>query len=377
MRSTRKLRSAPRLPLTPADQRITNRSRPEWLNKSDFMLRKAASDNPGKEVADFLSKSNLEGKQVWYFTAPASLPISVIKDMEIDLAKAQSGGAILNHSGDAYGLDLEPYVTSSQIQLLIPSKGGETYSSGELTHTIPVQLSPTNLAFNTVRRPIDSTVHLRRIAEFGGASNVSATASDSYVRKPKPVRQQPKNLKARFTPIGVPTLKPTPVAATRKAKAASDSDSDSSDSDSDVEMTNAPNLATPSSAATSQGNLKRKQPAEEAGSDSDSSDSSDSDEEPAPPKSSSKPTKRNKTETAPPSSQVSKASKSTPVPPPSLARSKAGAAANLSTPSKAPDSTKGKKGKTKGEKKADEGSAKKVSQTPIPLPKLPNISSGN
>jgi hypothetical protein len=95
------------------------------------MLRKAASDNPGKEVADFLSKSNLEGKQVWYFTAPASLPISVIKDMEIDLAKAQSGGAILNHDGDAYGLDLEPYVTSSQVQLLIPSKGGEKYNSGE------------------------------------------------------------------------------------------------------------------------------------------------------------------------------------------------------------------------------------------------------
>lgn len=92
------------------------------------MLRKAASDNPGKEVSEFLSKSNLDDKQVWYFTAPASLPITVIKDMEIDLAKAQSGGAILSHQGDSYGLDLEPYTTSSQIQLLIPSKGGEKYN---------------------------------------------------------------------------------------------------------------------------------------------------------------------------------------------------------------------------------------------------------
>jgi hypothetical protein len=96
------------------------------------MLRKAASDNPGKEVSDFLSKSNLEGKQVWYFTAPASLPITVLKDMEIDLTKAQSGGGLLTHNGDAYGLDLEPYATSTQIQLLIPSNGGEKYTNREL-----------------------------------------------------------------------------------------------------------------------------------------------------------------------------------------------------------------------------------------------------
>lgn len=80
-------------------------------------------------MSDFLSKSNLEGKQVWYFTAPASLPISVIQDMEIDLAKAQSGDTILKHNGDDYGLDLEPYTTSTQIQLLIPSKGGDKYNA--------------------------------------------------------------------------------------------------------------------------------------------------------------------------------------------------------------------------------------------------------
>jgi hypothetical protein len=195
-------------------------------------------------------------------------------------------------------------------------------------------------------------VHLRRIAEFCGASNVSSTATDDYVRKPKPVKLQPKNLKARFTPIGVPTRKPAPVAASQKGKLVSDSDSDSSD----VEM-NAPELP-----KALEGNTKRKQPADED-SDSDST-SDDSEEEPAPPKSS----KRTKTDAAPPSSQASKVSKSTPVPPPSL-RSKTAAAAG--TPSKVPD-FKSKKGKAK---KANEGSAKKVSQTPIPLPKLPG--SGN
>ena len=82
-------------------------------------------------MADFFNKTNLEGKQVWYFTAPASLPITVLKEMEIDLAKATAGNAILNHQGDGYGLDLEAHATSTQIQLLIPSKGGEKYTTGK------------------------------------------------------------------------------------------------------------------------------------------------------------------------------------------------------------------------------------------------------
>jgi hypothetical protein len=93
------------------------------------MLRKVSSSNPGKEVADFFSNVNLEGKQVWYFTAPASLPITVLKDMEIDLAKATKGGPLLTHKGDDYGLDLESYATNTQIQLLIPSRGGDKYTA--------------------------------------------------------------------------------------------------------------------------------------------------------------------------------------------------------------------------------------------------------
>ena len=93
------------------------------------MLRKASSSNPGKEVADFFSNANLEGKQVWYFTAPASLPITVLKDMEIDLSKATKGEALLTHNGDNYGLDLESYATNTQIQLLIPSRGVDKYTS--------------------------------------------------------------------------------------------------------------------------------------------------------------------------------------------------------------------------------------------------------
>ncbi|KAI1757641.1 DNA-directed RNA polymerase I subunit RPA34.5-domain-containing protein [Xylaria castorea] len=219
-------------------------SRAQWLNNSDFMLRKASSDNPGKEVADFFSNANLEGKQVWYFTAPASLPITVLKDMEIDLSKATNGGTLLTHDGDNYGLDLESYATNTQIQLLIPSSGGDKYTS--LNHGI------------------DSTVHLRRMAKFGPGGEVHATATDNYVPVPKPVREQPEGLRVRYTPIGVPaptvsSTAPTKSTSTdassslakKKAHVQSSSSSESeSESDSDVEMT------TPSASITPAGQMK-------------------------------------------------------------------------------------------------------------------------
>ncbi|KAI0123611.1 DNA-directed RNA polymerase I subunit RPA34.5-domain-containing protein [Xylariales sp. AK1849] len=369
-------------------------ARPAWLNNSDFTLRKASSDNPGKEVSDFLSKSNLEGKQVWYFTAPASLPITVLKDMEIDLSKAQSGGALLNHNGDAYGVELEPYATSTQIQLLIPSKGGEKYA--------------------TLNRGIDSTVHLRRIAEFGGGSKASSTATDGYIRQPRPVREQPQNLRPRFTPIGVPTPTTSSVPAQKRRPAASvpektkpaedplSDSSSSSGSDSDVDMSDAPALPPPtiptaaknSTAPIINGSLKRKQPVDDETSNSGSVDSSDSEEDSVlPPMKTTKPpekaAKRAKTDkpdvipTKPTSSQVSNvakasdAKKSTPVPPPAFGRSISSLSAASNTSSKvAKSSTSKKDKKDKQSKNTDAGkiSEKKprtTSQTPIPLPKIP------
>ncbi|ORY58886.1 DNA-directed RNA polymerase I subunit RPA34.5-domain-containing protein [Pseudomassariella vexata] len=239
-------------------------AQPAWLENSEFMIRKASSDNPGKEVADFFSKANLEGKQVWYFTAPASLPITVLRDMEIDMAKAAAGGTIIKHQGDSYGLDLEPYATNNQVQILMANKKGDKWST-------------------PVSHGVDSTVHIRREAKFGGESTVSATATDDYVRRPKPIREQPEGLRARFTPIGVPNPKPVPFTrpavkasaiASLRTKPAAES---SSESDSDEEMTTTAALPfQPKPVAND--NLKRKQPVDESGSDDDDTSSSDSDE---------------------------------------------------------------------------------------------------
>ncbi|KAJ3567326.1 hypothetical protein NPX13_g6811 [Xylaria arbuscula] len=310
-----------------------------WLNSSDFMLRKASSGNPGKEVADFFSNANLEGKQVWYFTAPASLPITVLKDMEIDLSKATKGEALLTHKGDNYGLDLESYATNTQIQLLIPSRGGDKYT--------------------TLNHGIDSTVHLRRMAKFGPGGEVHATATDDYVPVPKPIRQQPEGLRVRYTPIGVPTppvssipaVKKTPTKASsvqvkQKPAVESSSSGSESESESDVEMTTPSALIAPASqtkaakSALTNGDRKRRH----SGNDNQSA-------------------KRVKAEPTPEKASMKK-------------QAVVQAPNATATPSKKPPS----KGKEKKEKVKQEKTPKPAAltatpakQTPVPLPKIPGL----
>ncbi|KAI8947489.1 DNA-directed RNA polymerase I subunit RPA34.5-domain-containing protein [Xylaria longipes] len=318
-------------------------SRTQWLNNSDFMLRKASSDNPGKEVADFFSNANLEGKQVWYFTAPASLPITVLKDMEIDLSKATNGGPLLTHNGDNYGLDLESYATNTQIQLLIPSSGGDKYTS--LNHGI------------------DSTVHLRRMAKFGPGGEVHATATDNYVPAPRPIREQPEGLRVRYTPIGVPTPTVSSTAPTKststyapssqtkkKTRVQSSSSSESeSESDSDVEMTTPSASITPASqtnpvkSSVTNGDRKRKHTGNEDQS-----------------------TKRLKAEQ---STEVPSV-KQTPA-----QASKLGATSNATPSKKSSSKSKDKKEKVKKEKtpKSAAMTPTTAKQTPIPLPTYPGM----
>ncbi|KAI1139162.1 hypothetical protein F5Y05DRAFT_340101 [Hypoxylon sp. FL0543] len=318
-------------------------SRPAWLNSSDFVLRKASSDNPAKEVTEFFNNTNLEGKQVWYFTAPASLPITVLKDMEIDLSKVTTGQALLNHKGDDYGVDLESHATSTQIQLLIPSQAGDGYTA--------------------LNRGIDSTVHLRRMAKFGPGNAVNATATEGYTPIPKAIRGQPEGLKPRFTPIGVPTPTPPPVQSSKPqhtpaAQNASSSESESeSESASDEEGTTAATKPQPPASSgpskksqkptASNGERKRKQPGDEGANPTPIHDS-----RPA-----VKSAKRPKT--TQPTSKASSSKKAAPIQPQTLPVSNG-------APSKVVTSS----AKDKKEKKP---AIKPLKETPIPLPILPSM----
>ncbi|KAI1815128.1 hypothetical protein GGS20DRAFT_361637 [Poronia punctata] len=319
-------------------------SRAPWINGSDFTLRKASSSNPAKEVSEFLSSANLKGKQVWYFTAPASLPITVLKDMEIDLAKATEGGAVVKHDGDDYSMDLESHATTTQIQLLIPSSSGEKYTA--------------------LNRGIDSTVHVRRMAKFGPGGDVHATATDEYVPIPRPIREQPQGLRPRYTPIGVPTPIPVPTTVTKKVSKVAKTDGDS-----DVDMATPPppppvssSKAKSAKSSTTKKDRKRKQPVDEEAATPSVAKTSTPAEKPA---------KRIKAEKG-----IVK--KETPVLPPSLSTIPS-ATPPTQSQAQTPQTGKAKKSRVKKENTpkplATPSSTPSipVKRTPIPLPTIPSM----
>ncbi|TDZ15681.1 hypothetical protein Cob_v011388 [Colletotrichum orbiculare MAFF 240422] len=167
----------------------------------DFVLRQAQGDEDGKDMADFFAKAKLDGKQIWCFTAPASIPISVIEKLEIPMDKAQNGDVILKHNAEDYTVALDAGASTS-IELVIPNKKGTRY--------------------DTAPQKVENVLHFKRVTQLTGASERPAAGPDA----PRP---QPSGMKARFRPIGVPN--DTPMGKIGF---------DASDSEDDVEMASAP-----------------------------------------------------------------------------------------------------------------------------------------
>lgn len=100
---------------------------PEFV-APDFHLRKLDGSIGASEVAGFFEKAKMEGKQVWYITAPASLPVTVVQDLTIPMDSAHKGLPVLTHNGDDYRLAFDNPSAASSFRLLIPNKKGQEYS---------------------------------------------------------------------------------------------------------------------------------------------------------------------------------------------------------------------------------------------------------
>lgn len=94
----------------------------------DFHLRKLDGSIDASDVAGFFERAKTEGKQIWYITAPASLPVTIVQDLTIPLDSAQQGLPVLTHNGDDYRLAFDDPAASSSFRLLIPNKKGHEYS---------------------------------------------------------------------------------------------------------------------------------------------------------------------------------------------------------------------------------------------------------
>ncbi|KAL1886114.1 hypothetical protein Plec18167_000043 [Paecilomyces lecythidis] len=131
---------------------------------------------PSSGVKSILS--DLRGKQVFHITAPASLPLSSIK--EVSLAKVLSGEPVLEHKGVKYGI---PADTISQQDadekiLLAYDEKTQTY-------------------YNTSIGNIQS-YNLQELVSLPNGTAYNKGKPDTS----KPPRPQPKDLKMRFRPVG-------------------------------------------------------------------------------------------------------------------------------------------------------------------------------
>jgi hypothetical protein len=63
------------------------------------------------------------GKQIWHIIAPASVPVSALK--EVSAQKVMNGETVLSHNNSEYGFaTLDEAAGSSQAVLLVPGKTG-------------------------------------------------------------------------------------------------------------------------------------------------------------------------------------------------------------------------------------------------------------
>ncbi|RDL32554.1 uncharacterized protein BP5553_09010 [Venustampulla echinocandica] len=199
-------------------------------------LFKSAAIQDAKQAPAAFKKYKSEGKQIWYFTAPASVPISSIKKMSLSGVKARE--KVCSHDGNDYGFVQDVANDGTEAKIMVPH-GSETYQA--------------------VSNPVDQIFHLQQIPKLHDGLKATVPAK-------KPVQPQPKGLKMRFLPLGYsdgnagnmdsnissedPDDANVPKQFKKPVSMPSDSDEDSeAASDSDEEMTEAPPL--PSKAATS------------------------------------------------------------------------------------------------------------------------------
>ncbi|KAL8708777.1 MAG: hypothetical protein Q9225_007555 [Loekoesia sp. 1 TL-2023] len=144
----------------------------------------AATVRSSSIVQHLFAKENLQRKQIWHITAPASVPISSIK--EVPIRKVDSGGSILSYKDADYGLVTEADENPNEKVLLIPSSEDNGYRVADAN--------------------ITRTVHLQQIVKLPSLSSkpgvlVNGT-TETVKTHVKVIRQQPEGLRMRYRPFG-------------------------------------------------------------------------------------------------------------------------------------------------------------------------------
>ncbi|KEF62673.1 uncharacterized protein A1O9_00646 [Exophiala aquamarina CBS 119918] len=140
-------------------------------------------------ASDFASESaslfeNLQGKQIWHISAPDTVNIGAIK--ELDIQAALSGQAILSKDGINY--NMQPSFASNDV-LLLPQGSDSTYEQSEMRISRSFHL-----------RQMSSKPKLKHQTKDQAETPLTFTAVEEG--KESIPRKQPGGLKMRYTPFG-------------------------------------------------------------------------------------------------------------------------------------------------------------------------------
>jgi hypothetical protein len=127
--------------------------------------------------------SNFDGKQVFHISAPASLPLSSVRDLSIP--KALRGEPLINHDGDDYGI-----LPGNQQHPCSPTLLRYDASTGTY-HDVS--------ALNIKSYQIQKLIRLPKSSEHPGGKSLDTALG---VQTPKMPQPQPKHMKMRFRPVG-------------------------------------------------------------------------------------------------------------------------------------------------------------------------------
>jgi DNA-directed RNA polymerase I subunit RPA34.5 len=83
------------------------------------------------KAGHMFKRSSLEGKQIWYFTAPASLPISAIG--QISLQDATDGNPIIKHEGNEYEFMQDTAEDKTYTEIMVPNGSSDGYRAGTIS----------------------------------------------------------------------------------------------------------------------------------------------------------------------------------------------------------------------------------------------------
>ena len=131
---------------------------------------------------------NLNGKQIWHITAPASLKISELSS--IDLSASLKGQPILESNGTTYVIRPHPTANAS----VLSARGKDaTFISVQpsITRTLRIQESSKKSTNTDYTSAQDNS-------EAGGITFFATSINST--REP---RKQPSNLKGRYVPFGL------------------------------------------------------------------------------------------------------------------------------------------------------------------------------